>query len=70
VIDLTGINKYASVAKSINLVRCKQIEPDNYTSTKFSILIVGGYSHELQAVSEVERTNWIDKICDLCGICK
>ena len=70
VIDLTGIGKYGGVKKSINLVRCQEIEPDNYTSTRFTVQILGGYSHELQASTENDRTSWIDCICDLCGICK
>jgi len=70
VIDLSGLGKYTTTTKSINLVRCQQIEPDNYTSTRFTIIITGGFRHELQALSEIERTSWIDGICDLCGICK
>lgn len=67
-IDLTGVGKYGGVKKCINLVRIQRIEPDNYTSTRFSVIVLGGYSHDFQARNENERTSWIDCICDLCGI--
>ena len=46
------------------------MESDNYSSEKFFIKHSDGFTDDLIAENESERSEWIKCICEVCGLSK